>query len=72
MSNDQEWKDGSTGIVVLIYDQKIYCANAGDCRAVMCENGSVVPLSKDHKPDDPIEKERIVKYVDQKQFCFTK
>ena len=37
-------------------------ANAGDCRAVLCEGGNVVELSKDHNPTDenPAEIARIL------------
>jgi serine/threonine protein phosphatase PrpC len=45
----------------LITKDKIYCANSGDSRAVMCKNSETVELSTDHKPDDPKEKERIEK-----------
>lgn len=40
---------------------EIYCANAGDSRTVMCEKGVAVDLSKDHKPDLPEERSRIIK-----------
>lgn len=40
---------------------EIFCANAGDSRSVMCEKGNAVDLSKDHKPDNPGERSRIVK-----------
>jgi serine/threonine protein phosphatase PrpC len=40
---------------------EIYCANAGDSRTVMCERGNMVELSKDHKPDLPNERSRIIK-----------
>ena len=48
---------GSAANVVLLTKTEIYCANAGDCRAVLAKkNGRVVDLSEDHKPDNPGEK----------------
>lgn len=38
---------------------EIYCANAGDCRAVLSKKGKSKNLSEDHKPDNPGEKQRI-------------
>jgi len=54
-------ESGSTAVTCLIKDKTIYCANAGDSRAVMCRKGKAVNLSEDHKPMNEIEKERIVK-----------
>jgi len=52
--------DGSTACVGYILNNKLYVANAGDTRAiVVCEDGSFVEMSKDHKPDLPEEKKRI-------------
>jgi serine/threonine protein phosphatase PrpC len=51
---------GCTAIVSIIVDKTIYCANAGDSRAVMCrKNGSTFPLSYDHKPENEGEMTRI-------------
>ena len=36
-------------------------SNIGDGRAVLCRNGTVIALSRDHKPEDPIEIDRIQK-----------
>ena len=47
--------------MVLITPNEIYCANAGDSRTVMSEHGKAVELSKDHKPDLPTERTRILK-----------
>jgi len=55
-------KDGSTGIVICIYGNKLYVANTGDSRGVMCRGGETVVLSEDHKPNLPIEKKRVEKY----------
>lgn len=52
---------GCTAVVCLLDGNKIYCANSGDSRAVLCKNGKAVPLSNDHKPDLPTEKDRIYK-----------
>lgn len=52
---------GCTANVVLIKDNDIYCANAGDSRGVLCREGKAVNLSEDHKPENEIERERITK-----------
>jgi protein phosphatase 1G len=41
--------------------KKIYFANAGDSRGVMCKKGIAYPMSVDHKPESEIEKNRIYK-----------
>lgn len=45
--------------MVLITPSKIYTANAGDSRAVLCRKGNAVPLSYDHKPENDSERKRI-------------
>ncbi|XP_027361213.1 probable protein phosphatase 2C 8 [Abrus precatorius] len=50
---------GSTAAVVVVGKEEIVVANCGDSRAVLCRGGVAVPLSRDHKPDLPDEKERI-------------
>ena len=50
---------GCTANVVLITRNKIFVANAGDSRAVLCRNGKTIELSKDHKPQLPGEFARI-------------
>jgi serine/threonine protein phosphatase PrpC len=50
---------GCTSNVVLIVDNEMYCANAGDSRCVLSHKGQAVEMSHDHKPDNDIEKERI-------------
>ncbi|XP_073131746.1 probable protein phosphatase 2C 8 [Henckelia pumila] len=50
---------GSTALVVLVGKEEVVVANCGDSRAVLCRSGAAVPLSKDHKPDRPDEKQRI-------------
>ena len=50
---------GAAASVVLITKTEIYCANAGDCRAVLSKKGKAKDLSIDHKPNTPSEKQRI-------------
>lgn len=54
---------GCTANVCIIdeNEKKIYCANSGDSRAVLCKNGIAYALSEDHKPDLDSEKTRIYK-----------
>lgn len=54
-------KAGCTATVALITPNMVYCANAGDSRTVMCDNGQTVEMSKDHVPTLPKETERIYK-----------
>mmetsp|Transcript_58355 Transcript_58355/g.142700 ORF Transcript_58355/g.142700 Transcript_58355/m.142700 type:complete len:450 (+) Transcript_58355:177-1526(+) len=52
-------RSGSTCVVVLVTPSHIICANAGDSRAVLRRNGSVLPLSFDHKPNNVPELGRV-------------
>lgn len=45
----------------MIYKNDLYVANAGDSRSVLCTGGKAKEMSKDHKPDDEKERERIIK-----------
>ncbi|CAN7944573.1 unnamed protein product [Ixodes hexagonus] len=63
MLKDESMKDelaGTTAIVVLIKDGKLYCGNVGDSRAIASVNGQVQQLSFDHKPSNESETRRIV------------
>ncbi|XP_034107354.1 probable protein phosphatase 2C T23F11.1 isoform X1 [Drosophila albomicans] len=51
---------GSTANVVLIKDRRLYCANAGDSRAIASVGGMMRQLSVDHKPGNESEIKRIV------------
>lgn len=55
---------GTTTVSVLIINKKLYCANVGDSRAIMCASKkgewTVKALSEDQKPDTPLEKARIL------------
>ena len=39
--------------------RKLYAANAGDARAVLCRNGAAVRITRDHKASDQAEQERV-------------
>jgi protein phosphatase 1G len=54
---------GCTANVCLIDEanKKIYFANSGDSRSVLCKAGTGLPMSVDHKPDLDSEKNRIYK-----------
>lgn len=62
MLNDEstiEHMAGSTAVVVLVKDGQLFCANAGDSRAIASINGNVEVLSMDHKPNNDKEYKRI-------------
>ena len=46
---------GCTACVVFITKDRIFCANAGDSRAVLCQSDKTIALSDDHKPQNPLE-----------------
>lgn len=53
---------GCTAVVaVLCENKKLYVANAGDSRCVVCRDGKAIDMSYDHKPEDDIERERVEK-----------
>ena len=54
-------KCGAVAVCVLIVGNRVFCANVGDSRAVLCRNGKAINLSHDHKSQNPDEAERIRK-----------
>ncbi|XP_032664667.1 protein phosphatase 1A isoform X1 [Odontomachus brunneus] len=52
-------KSGSTAVCAFISPKNIFIANCGDSRAVLCRAGAPVFWTRDHKPVEPAEKERI-------------
>merc|ERR1711976_138278 len=56
----KEEMSGSTAITALLRGNDLYVGNVGDSRCVASIGGVSDPLSTDHKPADPLEKERII------------
>jgi len=56
-------RSGSCAVVLLVTPKKVYCANVGDSRAILSKNFGHVKesISFDHKPNEPDEKNRIIK-----------
>ena len=52
---------GCTACVCALHDGKLYFANAGDSRAVLCRKGVAYAMSIDHKPEMESENSRIEK-----------
>ena len=52
---------GTTAVLVIQIDEYLICGNTGDSRAIIKTKKGIFNLSNDHKPDNPIEKERIEK-----------
>lgn len=54
---------GSCAIIIIIINDNCYIANLGDSRALYSYNSGnkFYQLSRDHKPNDPLEKSRIYK-----------
>lgn len=50
---------GCTAVVAVLRDTKLYVANAGDSRCVVCRDGKAIEMSFDHKPEDECERKRI-------------
>ncbi|XP_037495003.1 protein kinase and PP2C-like domain-containing protein [Jatropha curcas] len=57
----KDWHPGCTAVASLIIRNKLFVANAGDCRTILCRAGNAFPLSKDHVASCPEERERVVR-----------
>ncbi|XP_077222326.1 putative protein phosphatase 2C 11 [Tasmannia lanceolata] len=52
---------GCTACVAIIRNNQLIVANAGDSRCVISRKGQAYNLSRDHKPELEVEKERILR-----------
>nr|VDD27037.1 unnamed protein product [Brassica oleracea] len=50
---------GSTASTAILVGDRLLVANVGDSRAVICRAGNAFAVSRDHKPDQSDERERI-------------
>ncbi|XP_018620451.1 protein phosphatase 1A-like isoform X2 [Scleropages formosus] len=52
-------RSGSTAVGVMVSPRHIYFINCGDSRGLLSRGGKVHFFTQDHKPSNPLEKERI-------------
>lgn len=53
---------GSTCTILILHTNTLYICNIGDSKAILIDSQNQVhKLTVDHKPSDPLEKERIIK-----------
>ncbi|KAK9097824.1 hypothetical protein Syun_024869 [Stephania yunnanensis] len=50
---------GSTASTAILVGDRLLVANVGDSRAVICRGGNAIAVSRDHKPDQSDERQRI-------------
>ncbi|KAK8456000.1 hypothetical protein SEVIR_4G258100v4 [Setaria viridis] len=50
---------GSTASTAILVGDRLVVANVGDSRAVICRGGDAIAVSRDHKPDQTDERQRI-------------
>ncbi|KAH6790933.1 Protein kinase superfamily protein [Perilla frutescens var. frutescens] len=50
---------GSTASTAILVGDRLLVANVGDSRAVICRGGNAIAVSRDHKPDQKDERQRI-------------
>jgi len=68
-STDRQWlqhaktktiEDGSTALCLVLDGPDLIVANCGDSRALLYQAGDTIALTRDHIPEDPDEKKRII------------
>ncbi|KAL6272556.1 hypothetical protein ACE6H2_023248 [Prunus campanulata] len=61
----KDWHPGCTAAAALIVGSKLFVANAGDCRTILCRAGHPFVLSKDHVASCLEERERVISAGEQ-------
>ena len=56
---DNEYTEGSTAVVAMVINSKIYIINLGDSRCLLVKNGKVLQATQDHKPNSFAELIRV-------------
>lgn len=59
LNTSENSNHGSTATTALLLGNRIYCANVGDSRTLLCRNFTPYALSQDHKPSREDEAKRI-------------
>ncbi|XP_020520891.1 probable protein phosphatase 2C 59 isoform X2 [Amborella trichopoda] len=57
--NNQHRDAGSTASTAVIVGDCLLVANVGDSRVIICRDGNAIAVSRDHKPDQSDERQRI-------------
>eukprot|EP01062_Namystynia_karyoxenos_P007409 TRINITY_DN12610_c0_g1_i1.p1 TRINITY_DN12610_c0_g1~~TRINITY_DN12610_c0_g1_i1.p1 ORF type:complete len:406 (+),score=114.91 TRINITY_DN12610_c0_g1_i1:114-1220(+) len=50
---------GAAAVAALLRGPELWVAHIGDCRAVVCDAGKAVVMTRDHRASDPQEKKRV-------------
>jgi protein phosphatase 2C family protein 2/3 len=59
LNNSGTAGSGTTALAAVVWGNTLYVANAGDSRAVLSRSGKAIELTRDHKPQEPGERQRI-------------
>ena len=59
LATSPDSEHGSTATAVLVMGNRLFCANVGDSRTILCRNFVPIALSHDHKPTRADEAKRI-------------
>ena len=65
LANDEYEYQGSTAVAVYLHEandgaRTLVSANIGDSRGILARDGNAIDLTRDHKPNDSIEKARTL------------